>query len=111
MRLNKNDKILLDEVKLLITNNPSENYTIGQLAAKAYMNTTKFKRVFHRYTKTTVHNFILTVKMQHAGNLLEEDSKSLSEIAAATGFSSLSNFIRAFRKYYEDTPGHRRKRL
>ena len=42
--------------------------------------------------------------MEHAATLLRETDKTLSEVCAIVGFSSLSHFIQKFKKHHGVTP-------
>ena len=90
---------------MLLRDNPSVNYTIDQLSDLAFMSASRLKIKFRHYTQTTIHQFALNVKMEHAKMLIEEEQKTLAQIAADTGFANVSNFIKAFKKKYSITPG------
>ena len=55
-------------------------------------------------TNTTISNYIQSVRLEKAMQLLKEKQLNMSEIAYATGFSSLSYFSRTFKKVYGKSP-------
>jgi AraC-like DNA-binding protein len=42
--------------------------------------------------------------MTHAAQLMAESDLNISEIAFSVGYQELSNFSRAFKKYYDFSP-------
>jgi AraC-like DNA-binding protein len=48
--------------------------------------------------------FIIQTRMQHASKLLQAGTLSVSEIAYAVGFESLSYFSRSFKKHTGKSP-------
>ncbi|NJM15985.1 MAG: response regulator transcription factor, partial [Bacteroidales bacterium] len=55
-------------------------------------------------TGQSVHEFIRTIRLKKAANLLKDKPASISEIAYATGFNSLIYFSRCFKKQFGVTP-------
>jgi AraC-like DNA-binding protein len=53
---------------------------------------------------TTPYNVILQIRMTSAACLMEESDQNISEIAFSVGYQELSNFSRAFKKYYDLSP-------
>jgi AraC-like DNA-binding protein len=110
MRLNFYDKEILHRIRDMITANPQINYSISQLAAEAAMSETRLKLAFKQLFNITIHRFSIQSKMQLAKQLIEEDKKTLAQIAKMIGFSSLTNFSTAFKRIHGRTPGSYRPR-
>jgi AraC-like DNA-binding protein/quercetin dioxygenase-like cupin family protein len=70
----------------------------GQIARGSGMSLSAFGHYFKRATGRTLTDFINEVRVGHASRLLIETDQSVSEIAYASGFESLSHFNRRFRK-------------
>lgn len=71
---------------------------LEQLAALAGMTPTAFSRYFRQRTGKTVSEYIVDIRLGHAARLLVDTADSVSTICWTTGFNTLSNFNRLFRK-------------
>lgn len=63
--------------------------------------------ISHFFKKRTSRNFITylnDVRIGNASRLLEETTRSISDIAYSCGFNNLSNFNHTFKKYRNQTP-------
>lgn len=59
---------------------------------------------FRKRTGYTIERYLSMKKMERAAILLRETDKTLSEVCADVGFTSLSHFIQKFKKYHGVTP-------
>ena len=50
------------------------------------------------------NDLIQYLKMRKANELIKQQSLSVKEISELLGYSDVSSFYRAYRKYYGDTP-------
>ena len=66
-------------------------------------------RLFATHLGTTFLDQYHRIRLQHAHRLLKQSPLSVSEIAVATGFSSLSHFSRLFRAVYGVAPREARR--
>lgn len=73
----------------------SENFSIGSSTLRRY---------FYNYHKASIHRFILQQRMIKALNLIKQRNYPISEIAIQVGYSEISNFSHAFRKYFGVSP-------
>ncbi len=67
-----------------------------------------FSRLFHRTTGLTFREYLTQVRIEHAKVLILGTAKTVTEIAFESGFQSLSQFHRAFRKAHGISPGKMR---
>ena len=74
------------------------------LASEAGLSYKQLYRALHDALETTPSRFIRTVRVEHAARLLSEGAGSVTEVAYAVGFNSLSYFNRAFRERYGAAP-------
>jgi AraC-like DNA-binding protein len=66
-------------------------------------------RLFHRSTGLTLTEFTGRVRVEHARQLLHQRNQSITEIAFASGFNSLSQFHRVYRRVYGQSPRESRR--
>ena len=67
-------------------------------------------RMFHHATGLTFREYLTQVRVERAKSLLINSGKNVTEIAYESGFQSLSQFHRVFRKVYGVSPGEMRSR-
>ena len=65
-------------------------------------------RLFHHATGLTFREYVTQVRAEHARALVLHTSRGITEIAYESGFQSLSQFHRVFRKAYGTSPGQLR---
>lgn len=87
-----------------------ENPTLTQLAAVAGFNKNYFSGLFHASTGKTYKEYINTLKLEHAKKLALTSTIPVTEICYASGFNSLTNFLRVFKNEYGVSPAAMRKR-
>ncbi|MCK9403912.1 MAG: AraC family transcriptional regulator [Chitinophagaceae bacterium] len=109
MKFNENDITKLHETKTFIEANYEHHYSISKIAKMSGMNTTTFKIGFCHEFRMGPFEFLVKTRMAKAGNLVKERSLAINQIADATGYKSSGSFIKAFKKYFDITPGQMRK--
>jgi AraC family transcriptional regulator len=85
------------------------NFTVAELASVACMSNAHFARSFKASAGQAPHEFVSKMRLERAMRRLADDRQSMTEIAFSTGFSSHSNFTRAFRNATGTTPGDYRR--
>lgn len=86
----------------------NDNLDIKSISASLSLNDRYFIGLFKKATGTTPHQFQMAVRVEQA-RLLFGSELSLSDIAAAAGFSDQSHFIRCFKRQYGLPPGQIRQ--
>lgn len=77
---------------------------LKDVAAFAGMSEAAFCRYFKARSNKTFIDFVNEIRIGHACKLLLEDELTIANIAFDSGFDSLSNFNRNFKKYIGHTP-------
>lgn len=85
-------------------------FGVADLAGVACMSPAHFAKCFKAATGKSPHAFVSEQRLARAQHLLAGGGLSIAEIAFASGFSSQSNFARAFRRAVGVTPGEFRGR-
>ena len=81
-----------------------ENVSLQQLSALANLSPFHLSRVFAKEIGIPPHMYQMQVRLKKATDLLA-GGKSISAVAAETGFCDQSHFQRAFKKKFGITPG------
>jgi AraC family transcriptional regulator len=82
-----------------------QDFTVADMAAVACMSPAHFARSFKARTGQSPHRFVSKKRLGLAERMLLDPYRPMSDIALSTGFSSQSNFSRAFRNVNGMSPG------
>jgi len=89
--------------KSVIEHNRVKNLTIDELAFLCNMSVSTFKRHFNKYYNSSPQKWFFLQRMNYAKKMIEQ-GKRPSEIYRNAGYTSLSNFIKAYKKHFGNTP-------
>jgi AraC-like DNA-binding protein len=93
-----------------IQQNLKTDLTVSTLAKKANLHQDYFSRLFLRYTGERPLDYIHMKRIERAQYLIATTKLSYTQIAEATGFTTLPYFSKIFKKVTSLTPGEYRKR-
>ncbi|MGE8329422.1 GlxA family transcriptional regulator [Pseudomonas urmiensis] len=83
---------------------------IDEIAQHAGLSRRHLERLFRRHVQATPPRYYLELRLTHARQLLQHTSKSLTEVAVASGFVSFPHFYRRFRELFAIAPRQFRAR-
>lgn len=87
---------------------PTRPWRMSDCARMAGMHPTYFSEKFHQQTGATFTSFLATLRVEKARQLLHYTGLPISEVAFASGFRSLSQFNRVFKKITGQAPSAER---
>src|SRR4051812_45710110 len=87
-----------------------EEWPVRRLARVSHVSEAHFARSFRQAFGVPPHRYLLTRRIERAIALLRDTGSSITEIAFATGWSSLGTFGRTFRDVTGTSPGALRVR-
>ncbi|MFF2093114.1 AraC family transcriptional regulator [Paenibacillus sp. NPDC058174] len=82
----------------------AEPLTRESLASTFHYSVPYLSKHFRRETGTSIIDYLIRIRMNRAGKLLQQTEFSLQEIAASVGYADVSYFIRMFKKHTGVTP-------
>jgi transcriptional regulator GlxA family with amidase domain len=91
--------------------NPGRDLSVEALARRASMSVRHFARVFRQQTAETPAAFVARLRLEAARRALELTTRSIKEIAGATGFGTVETLHRAFQRSLRTTPAQYRQRF
>ena len=86
------------KVKDYIATHYIEEIRLEQMSELANMSPTAFSRFFKLRTGKTLAEYIVDVRLGHASRMLVDTNEPVSQICFKTGFNTLTNFNRLFKK-------------
>ncbi|MCR5131779.1 MAG: helix-turn-helix domain-containing protein [Prevotella sp.] len=81
-----------------------ENYSVEELSRDLCMSRMTFYRKIQTSTGQKPTEFIRSVRLQRAADMLRHGHRNITEVSYATGFSSVSYFSRSFRTMFGVAP-------
>lgn len=94
----------LEIVNTYIMENFRREISLPEIAEIANMSIPSFCRFFKAITRKTFSEYITDLRIGYACRLLAEDKYNISQICYESGFNTLSNFNRQFKKLKFKTP-------
>ena len=95
---------LVARAKLYITAHEDEEVSLRQVAAAVNTSAFYFCKMFKQATGLTFTDYLARTRIEKVKNLLLNPHKRISEAAYETGFQSLSQFNRVFRRVTGQSP-------
>lgn len=102
------DPTLPEPLKLaleLMRNNIEEPLGVVEIARCVGLSRRQLERLFCRHVHATPTRYYLELRLTHARQLLLQTNKSITDIAVACGFVSISHFRSCFREFFAVAPG------
>ncbi|MCL2718184.1 MAG: AraC family transcriptional regulator [Lachnospiraceae bacterium] len=101
------DEIRVKEAMLYVEKNYARPITLDTLASSIHISKSECCRCFKRTLKLTPIEYVMRYRIFAATKLLHSNDPliySISDLAFAVGFNSVSYFNKTFRKYLKQTP-------
>lgn len=99
------DEKFLDKVMCFIENNISEpTLSVEELAKEVGMSRVTLYRKIKALTSQSAVEFIRTVRLKRAAQLLEQNKLNVSEVSYMVGFMDIDYFRRCFKDQFGHTP-------
>lgn len=109
---NEDDLSLVKEVESYISEYYcSDTFTVDSILKKTYTSYHKLNFLFKSIHGMTISEYIRNKRIEKSKEMIADNAKSISQIAYEIGYSSISNYILAFKKIYQITPGKYKKQI
>ena len=96
-------KTIIYSVIKYMEQNYTEINSVKEIAEKFSYTSNYLSHLFKKYTGLSLKEYMITVKMQKAKDLIREGKLSLNEVAQLCGYDSIPSFCRMFKKYIDTT--------
>ena len=95
---------LLEQVRQYVLAHLEEPLGIGELAGIFHYSRSHFSRLMHVVTGMTAQQYVNSIRLNLAEQLLRTEPLSVKELAARVGFRETSYFCRQFRRQFHLSP-------
>lgn len=92
------------EVLSYIDNNLNGDLSLTRIAEYVNYNPSYLSRLFKQTTHQNLYQYITTLRLTRAAELLEYSNQPVSAVAKEIGFDSAQYFATVFKKFYNQTP-------
>jgi len=82
----------------------AERLAVQDAARLVGMSPARFIKVFKRVAGMTFVSYVTHVRLSRAARILRESIRLVADVAAETGFTDQSYFVRQFRRHFGQTP-------
>ncbi|HWB93774.1 MAG TPA: two-component regulator propeller domain-containing protein [Puia sp.] len=100
----EDEKLMLKITRYVESNLDSSNLSVEELSKRVYMSHASLYRKIVELTGETPVEFIRSIKLNKAAELLERSDMKISEIGYAVGFTTPNYFTRAFKAKFNVSP-------
>lgn len=102
--LDDNERRIIENAKSILKSNLANPPTILELCKSVCMNKNKLQEIFRLTEGKSIAEYVRTLRMEQALELLETSDLSMKEIAQAIGYHGIGNFYSAFKQTFGETP-------
>jgi AraC-like DNA-binding protein len=85
--------------------------SIRDLAVEFHLSPSHLQHLFKQGTGARLGRWLAERRLQRAARLLTECNMSVKEVAYAVGYKHPSSFVRAFERFFGQTPGQFRQKM
>ncbi|MFD4022201.1 helix-turn-helix domain-containing protein [Streptomyces sp. NPDC058576] len=96
---------LLDEIGQEIRSDPGRRWSVGELAARTGLSRAQFTRRFTARVGSPPARYLIQQRVSRARQLLGETDMTVTQVAAALGYTDLAHFSRQYKQYTATSPG------
>ncbi|MCY1713741.1 response regulator transcription factor [Caproiciproducens galactitolivorans] len=104
-----NMKTMAQMVQKYIDENYDKGITLSDIAANFSISYTYLSKMLHEHLGMSFVEYVTSLRMRLAVQLLKDPKLSIKEISAETGYDNQFNFSRAFKKQFRVSPSEYRK--
>ena len=106
----KEDAFMQKVLDIMNDNLDDERFDIPSLCRQVAMSRSQFYRKFKFLTDSTVTEYLRSLRLHKAKELLVHSDLTVTEAAYSTGFKNVSHFSRAFTREFDMNPSELRKK-
>ena len=106
---NPDEKLLYKAISIVEMNLQNPQFDVNTFVDKLGISRTLAYKKIKAISDKSINDFILSVRLKKAAQLLKETNRTISEVAMETGFADHSYFSAVFKKNFEISPSEFRQ--
>lgn len=92
-----------------LSDNPFDEYRIGDLAREVGISKYHFHRLFLIFHGLNIYEYIILLRLRAAAKMLKYGKENITSVALECGYSSSQSFTKAFKNCFNQSPSEFRK--
>ena len=108
---NETTKVIFEQIKIHLSQHVKDKICLAELCKRFNFDKFNLLRQFKQYTGLSPINYLITLRIQKAKELMISTDLPLVQIALESGFYDQSHFSNCFVKLVGLTPGEYRRRI
>lgn len=100
---------MIRQIQKHLEKNCADEIRLHDLACMLYLSEDYLGKLFRDVTGESFSAFLTRMRMERAYSLIAQTDMKVTDVAAAVGYNSTSNFISVFKKQFGETPVSLRK--
>ena len=100
---------VVEQAMSFIEKNYSEDLSLEDIATQVYLSPNYFSEVFKSHSGLSPWEYVTTLRLEEACELLRQTKRTMTDIALSVGFSDSSYFSKVFKERFQQTPSQYRK--
>jgi AraC-like DNA-binding protein len=110
IEIEASDELFLKKsISIIEKNLQNDGFSAETLATTLNLSSSSLYRKLKSLTNLSSAEFIRSIRIKRAAQLLQDNNKTISEVAYEVGFNDLKNFRQIFQKHYQCSPSEFRK--
>lgn len=102
--IKRTDRMAIAAARRILEDRYSDPPTYPELAREVCLSESKLSRGFREMYGTTIHSYVVAVRLEAAWRMMEKGGLGVSEIACHVGYSNPSHFSEAFKRRFGILP-------
>jgi len=109
--VNVDESTRMSKVYDYILDNFKRDISLDEVASIAYLSPSAFCRYFKKFTRKTLSEFLIDLRIGYACKLLQNNNLGISQVSMDAGFNNVSYFNRKFKAVKGQTPMEYQRRF
>jgi two-component system, response regulator YesN len=102
---------IVRQIQQYIRDHYAEKINLQEIADSIKISKGHLSNLFKQETDVTIWNYVVSIRMEKAGELLLQPSMRTYEVALMVGYEDQTHFSQLFKEHYGLTPSEYKKRL
>lgn len=106
----KEKQAIINNIIYYLETHHTEDISLETLSEAMYISATYLSKVFKEETGNSPINYLITIRLNRAKQLLENQDMTVKEVAETVGYQDAYHFSKLFKKRYGKSPSELRKK-
>jgi AraC-like DNA-binding protein len=105
------ERLRMRELWEVVNANPGDHWTVPRMSDQLNVSVRQFQRMMKTHFESTAEKMLTRIRMEKAKELLIASDLPMAKVADRIGYESVYSFSKAFKRYFNTTPGALSKQM